>query len=230
MKTKLLGLAVLVTIVHGCSGGSSTKTTSELLDTYNYVNLQKAGLDVYVANHAESESFVSQLPTGSMTYEGIAAFTAAAPAIVAKVEAGGTGGTNGVESNFLSGGTEIPNSIGHLQVNADFSNNTATGKITNIQKVSETNTIDGKKVYKNGYTLLGEIEIKNGVISQNQLAASFVGNLNDNGSQQTYEGLMDGRFTGKKGEGLYGDFTSGKIAGVADSLKGGFMADSKDAD
>lgn len=221
MKKQLLASAIIVPLIQGCSGGSGTKTTSELLDSYSYTQLQAAGLDVYAKNHAENESFVSNLPTGTMKYSGVAAFTTAAPAIVAAVTSGGSAA---VSSSFISGGATIPNAIGHMQVDADFSNKTATGKITNIEKVA---TKTGTGAYKTGYQLVGQIDIKNGVISTNELAASFVGNLNNEGVQEIYEGTLKGIFVGKTGAGLYGDFDSGSIAGgAALSLKGGFLTSS----
>ena len=219
MKQKLLSLAVAATIVQGCSGGEN-KTTAELLDSFSYTQLQGKGLDVYANNHAESESFVSNLPTGSMQYNGIAAFTDAAPDIVSKITAGTTAA---VSSSFISGGSTIPNAIGHMQIDANFSAKTATGKITNIEKVATKTSSGG---YKTGYEMKGQIDIKNGVIATNELTATFVGNLNNEGIQQIYEGTMKGLFVGKKGEGLYGDFDSGTIAGgAANSLKGGFLTE-----
>jgi hypothetical protein len=222
MEKKILGLAVAMTVIQGCSGGSGAKTTTELLDSYSYTQLQEEGLDVYANNHAENESFVSVLPTGTMQYHGIAAFTDTAPAIVAAVTSGGSAA---VSSSFISGGATIPNAIGHMQIDADFSNKTATGKITNIEKVA---TKTGTGAYKTGYQMLGQINIKNGIISTNELAATFVGNLNNEGVQEIYEGTMQGLFVGKKGEGLYGDFDTGTIAGgAALSLKGGFLTEAK---
>lgn len=225
MKKKLLSLAMAVTLVQGCSGGGGTKTTSELLGSYTYTKLQEAGNSVYVKNHAENESFVSELPTGKMTYNGVAAFTDTAPAIVAAVTASGTAG---VKKDLFSGGAEIPNALGHLQIDANFSDKTATGKINNIRTVKTTTTVGSSKAFKTGYTLVGEIDIKNGVIAQNELSATFVGDLSNEGISEIYQGTLKGIFVGKEGEGLYGDFDTGTIAGgAANSLKGGFMAEAK---
>ena len=225
MKIKLLGLAMAVTFIQGCSGGSGTKTTAQLLDTNTYTKLQEAGNSVYVKNHAENESFVSELPSGSMTYDGVAAFTTTAPAIV---EAVTTAGTAGVKKDLFSGGSEIPNSLGHMQIEANFAEKTATGKINNIRTVKTTTTVGSSKAFKTGYTMLGEIDIKNGVIAQNELTATFVGDLSNEGISEIYQGTLKGIFIGKKGEGLYGDFDSGTIAGgAANSLKGGFLLESQ---
>jgi hypothetical protein len=225
MKMKILGFAIVVTIIQGCSGGSGTKTTAQRLDTDTYTKLQEAGNSVYVENHAENESFVSELPLGNMTYHGVAAFTTTAPAIVAAVT---TSGTAGVKKDLFSGGAEIPNSLGHMQIDANFSNKTATGKINNIRQVKTTTAVGSSFAFKTGYTLVGEIDIKNGVIAQNELTATFVGDLNNEGISEIYQGTLKGVFVGKKGEGLYGDFDSGTIAGgAANSLKGGFLLDTQ---
>jgi hypothetical protein len=225
MKTKLLSLALAVTIIQGCSGGSGTKTTSQLLNSHSYTKLQEAGNNVYVKNHAENESFVSELPTGLMTYNGVAAFTTTAPAIGAAVTASGTAG---VKKDLFSGGSEIPNALGHMQIDANFSSKTATGKINNIRTVKTTTAVGSSFAFKTGYTLIGDIDIKNGVIAQNELTATFVGDLNNEGISEIYQGTLKGTFVGKKGEGLYGDFDTGTIAGgAANSLKGGFLLESQ---
>jgi hypothetical protein len=221
MTEKIISLLIAFTILQGCSGGGS-KTTAELLDTYSYTQMQTKGLDVYANNHFENESFVSTLPKGSMQYNGVAFFTDAAPNIIAAVE-GKAGGSANVDSSFISGGSTIPNAIGHMQVNANFVKGIATGQITNIEKVA-TKTASG--AYKTGYEMEGEIRIKNGVITSNELEASFVGNLDDEGTPQIYEGTLKGLFIGQNGEGLYGDFDSGTIAnGAPLSLKGGFLTE-----
>jgi hypothetical protein len=225
MQIKLFGLAIALTIMQGCSGGSGTKTTSELLNSSSYTKLQEAGNSVYVKNHAENESFVSELPNGAMTYNGVAAFTTTAPAIITAVT---TSGTAGVKKDLFSGGSEIPNAIGHMQIDANFSTKTAGGKINNIRTVKTTTAVGSSLAFKTGYTLVGEIDIKNGVIAQNELTATFVGDLNNEGISEIYQGTLKGVFVGKKGEGLYGDFDTGTIAGgAANSLKGGFLLESK---
>jgi hypothetical protein len=225
MKIKFLSLGVAVIIMQGCSGGTGAKTTSEALSSSSYTQLQEAGNSVYVKNHGESESFVSELPTGDMSYHGVAAFTTTAPAIVTAVTASGTAG---VKKDLFSGGSEIPNSIGHMQIDANFSEKTATGKIDNIRTVKTTTAVGSSFAFKTGYTLIGEIDIKNGVIAQNELTATFVGDLNNEGISEIYQGSLKGVFVGKTGEGLYGDFDSGTIAGgAANSLKGGFLLGSK---
>ena len=225
MKAKMFGLVTALTIIQGCSGGSGTKTTSQLLDSYSYTKLQEAGNSVYVKNHAENESFVSELPTGSMTYNGVAAFTTTAPAIGDAVT---TSGTAGVKKDLFSGGSEIPNALGHMQIDANFSSRTATGKIDNIRTVKTTTAVGSSFAFKTGYTMVGKIDIKNGVIAQNELTATFVGDLNNEGISEIYQGTLKGTFVGKKGEGLYGDFDTGTIAGgAANSLKGGFLLDSQ---
>jgi hypothetical protein len=163
MKTKLLSLAMAATLIQGCSGGSGAKTTSELLNSSSYTKLQEAGNSVYVKNHAENESFVSELPNGKMTYDGVAAFTTTAPAINAAVTASGTAG---VKKDLFSGGSEIPNTLGHMQINANFLTKTATGKINNIRTVKTTTAVGSSFAFKTGYSLVGEIDIKNGVIAQ----------------------------------------------------------------
>ena len=115
-----------------------------------------------------------------------------------------------------------------MTIDADFPNKTATGKISNIRKVQTTTAVGNSKAFKTGYTLLGQIDIKNGVISQNELAATFVGDLSNEGISEIYQGTLKGLFVGKKGEGLYGDFDSGTIAGGAEgSLKGGFLTEAQ---
>lgn len=224
MKTKFLSLAIATALIQGCSGGGS-KTTSQLLDSYSYTKLQEAGNSVYVKNHAENESFVSELPLGKMTYNGVAAFTDTAPGIFDAVT---TSGTAGVKKDLFSGGSEIPNALGHMQIDANFSDRTASGKINNIRTVKTTTTVGSSKAFKTGYTLVGEIDIKNGVISQNELVATFVGDLSNEGISEIYQGTLKGIFVGKKGEGLYGDFDTGTIAGGAEgTLKGGFMTESE---
>ena len=225
MKSKILSLVVVAGVAQGCSDGSSTKTTSQLLDSNSYTKLQEAGNSVYVKNHAENESFVSEMPTGAMTYNGVAAFTTTAPAILTAVT---TSGTAGVKKDLFSGGSEIPNALGHMQIDANFGSKTAEGKITNIRTVKTTTAVGSSFAFKTGYTLVGEIDIKNGIISQNELAATFVGDLNNEGISEIYQGTLKGVFVGKKGEGLYGDFDTGTIAGgAANSLKGGFLLDSQ---
>ena len=226
MKTKLLGVTIAISFIQGCSGGSGSKSISQLLDTKSYTQLQQAGNSVYVKNHAENESFVSEMPKGSMEYHGVAAFTTTAPEVVAAVT---TSGTAAVKKDLFSGGSEIPNSLGHMQIAANFSNKTATGKINNIRTVKTTTAVGSSFAYKTGYTLEGEIDIKNGVIAQNELTATFVGDLNNEGVSEIYQGTLNGIFVGKKGEGLYGDFDSGTIAGgAANSLKGGFLLESNE--
>jgi hypothetical protein len=225
MKTRLLSLAIGMTVIQGCSGGSGTKTTSELLSSSTYTKLQEAGNSVYVKNHAENESFVSELPTGALSYNGVAAFTTTAPAIAVAVTAAGTAG---VKKDLFSGGSEIPNALGHMTINANFASKTATGKIDNIRTVKTTTAVGSSFAFKTGYTMLGEIDIKNGVIAQNELTATFVGDLNNEGISEIYQGTLKGLFVGKKGEGLYGDFDTGTIAGgAANSLKGGFLLESQ---
>ena len=68
MKKRLFGLAMALTIIQGCSGGSGAKTSSELLETYGYKELQKAGLDVFASNYAVNESYVSNLPKGKSQF------------------------------------------------------------------------------------------------------------------------------------------------------------------
>ena len=124
--------------------------------------------------------------------------------------------------------SEIPNALSHMTIDANFRNKTATGKISNIRKVRTTTAVENSKVYKTGYTTIGQIDIKNGVISKNGLAATFVGNLSNEGISEIYQGTLKGLFVGKKGEGLYGDFDSGTLAGgAAGSLKGGFLTEAQ---
>jgi hypothetical protein len=220
MKVKVLSLTIGLSMLQGCTGGG-TKTAAELLETQNYIQLQQSGNKIYVKNHAVNESFVNKLPSGQMQYTGLAAFTDTAPAIVAAVT---TGGTAAVKPDLFSGGTEIPNAIGRMQIDANFANKTATGEITNIQKVATKNA--SPVTFKTGYPLIGTIDIKNGIISANELSASFVGNLNDEGVDNIYQGTLKGLFVGVNGEGLYGDFDTGTIAGgAAGSLKGGFLTE-----
>ena len=158
-----------------------------------------------------------------MTYNGVAAFTDTAPSIVSSVK---TSGTAGGKHDLFSGSTEIPNSIGKIQIDANFSNKTASGKIDNMRKVNSTTLIGGAAAFKTGRTMTGEIQIKNGVISQNNLNATFVGELNTGGTSEIYQGKLEGIFVGNRGEGLFGDFDTGTLGGgAANSLKGRFLVD-----
>lgn len=194
-----------------CGGGSGgLLTTNNALVSATYEDLQTAGLDVFAARHAEAETFVSDLPSGALTYNGVAAFTATAPNVVATVA---SGTTSAVDSSFISGvpgdDTTLPNSVAHVEIDVDFAQRTASGSISNIQ-------------HQDGYQIEGSLNIKNGLLTGNELAAKFVGNVNEEGSQQLWAGDLNAIFVGSSGQGLYGDFENATTP--SGTLHGGFVA------
>jgi hypothetical protein len=204
----------------GCGNlhlGSNTPVVeiNETIELADYATLQSDGLDVYTALHSEKLTFISALPRGLMTYTGVAAFTTPeeAPVIIPKLIANG-GTTADINSAFLSGvpgenGT-APTSVALIQVDVDFVKSTASGEITNIQ-------------HQDGYQITGTINIRNGKLVRNELTATFVGNLNDEGDQQIWAGDIQAMFVGSSAEGLYGDITGEHPGGP---LQGGFVAQS----
>lgn len=209
----------------GCGNlhlGSNTPVVeiNETIVLADYATLQSGGLDVYTALHSEEVTFVSALPRGLMTYNGVAAFTtqAQSPGIIQELTNGGT--TADIDSSFLSGVPGVvntaPTSVALIQVDVDFVEKTASGEITNIQ-------------HQDGYQITGSINIRNGELVRNKLTATFVGNLNDEGDQQIWAGDIDAIFVGSSAEGLYGDIT-GALPGVGGlpgaSIQGGFVAQS----
>ena len=182
MKLSKPYITISFVVLSACGGsGTSMSTTSDGLVSGNYDNLQAAGLNVFSRRYAEAETFVSNLPAGSMTYNGVAAFTtieAQAPGAVPAISA--TDGTTAdVNSTFISGvpddATTKPDSLARIQVDVNFTDNIASGTIDNIQ-------------HKDGYSIAGSLMIKNGVLTGNELEAKFVGNVNEEGFPHLWEG------------------------------------------
>lgn len=217
MKLSKPYIAISFVVLSACGGsGTSMSTTPAGLVSGNYDNLQAAGLNVFSRRYAEAETFVSNLPAGSMTYNGVAAFTtieAQAPVAVPAISA--TDGTTAdVNSTFISGvpddATTKPDSLARIQVDVNFTDKIASGTIDNIQ-------------HKDGYAIAGSLMIKNGVLTGNELEAKFVGNVNEEGFPHLWEGDLKGIFVGSSAQGLYGDFSNATAASAA--LYGGFVAE-----
>lgn len=205
----------------GGDGGTPIQASAQIpatvspLASAKYHDLQAAGLDVFASRHAEAETFISALPRGAMTYKGLAAFTtqAQAPDAVATIALGTTAD---VSSAFFSGipgdDTTNPNSIATIEVAVDFAGKTASGTIANIQ-------------HEDGYLIDGSLAIKNGVLTGNELAATFVGNVNEEGNQQLWAGDVKGIFVGSTAQGLYGDFLNATTP--SGGLYGGFVMETE---
>ena len=87
----------------------------------------------------------------------------------------------------------------------DFENDSATGVIKNLQSSI-------------GYEIEGEIDI-NATILRNVVSGTFVGDLNEEGTQKVVAGDVTGVFVGSDAGGFYGDLTqAGNSASDADGF------------
>ena len=139
---------------------------------------------------------VSKLPAGRHTYSGVAGFTEH-PLTTIEVSDTivNTGSTAGITPSYMSGDETIPEPLvlGAIHFDMDFQNDTATGVIKNLQSSI-------------GYAIEGEVDIK-ATISRNLVSGTFVGDLNEEGTQKVIAGEVTGVFVGSDAGGFYGDLT-----------------------
>ena len=216
LKTKAAVACTLV--LSACSGGGSVGVVgyNTSNDAVEYDALQAAGLEIYTENYGSTSTFVNKLPAGQHTYSGIAGFTTHG---LTQKEISTTitnTGTVDVDPAYMSGSSSStpvivePAVLGAMHLNMDFENDTVSGKIINLK--TET------------YDIFGQIDITNGEINLNQVDATFVGDLDENGTRQVMAGELTGVFVGENGGGFYGDLTQ---AGNSGSTMDGFFFTNK---
>ena len=213
LKTKAVVACTLV--LSACSGGGSVGVVgyNTSNDAVEYDALQAAGFEIYTENYGSTATFVNKLPTGQHTYSGIAAFTTQSLTDKEITNTILDTGTVDVNPEYMSGSdpeytstsspvtplTPEPTTLGAMHLSMDFENDIVSGKIVNLK--TET------------YDIFGQVDITNGEINLNQVNATFVGDLNENGRRKVMAGELTGVFVGENGGGFYGDLTQADNSG-----------------
>ena len=193
-----------------CSGGGGGAIVGfdNLNDNGDYDALQSAWLELYTEHYGSGPTLISNLPAGRHTYSGVAGFTEhSLTTIEVSDTIVNTGSTANITPSYMSGDEAIPEPLvlGAIHLDMDFENDSATGVIKNLQSSI-------------GYEIEGEIDI-NATILRNVVSGTFVGDLNEEGTQKVVAGDVTGVFVGSDAGGFYGDLTqAGNSASDADGF------------
>lgn len=183
-KTKLNALlATTAVLALAACGGSSTSGSGS-----SFEQLSTRGLDLITQYGSANLTPVGSMPTGSATYNGVAAYS--------------------TQTSNPSQIIQMARTVSQVQITANFDNSTISGKAHNFQVSQAGLPVTG---------MSGELLITNGAINQNQLTANIAGTLTETGPgfaiPVSYNGTISGDFIGNNADAIVG---SGTAVGTAD--------------
>lgn len=165
MKTKALLLLTTAGFLAAC-GGSSTSSSGA-----GFAELGLKGANLVADWGDAAATPIGSMPTGTFNYSGVAGFN-----------------YGNFSNSYIASNAEA---VADVNLQANFSSNTITGRITNF--VDYTDTAGA-----------GAIDLRNGVITGNGFSADATGTVTYLGTPLVAQGQIAGAFVGPNADALLG--------------------------